>query len=103
LEQQFARARVTRESLLRDALTGRLTPQNAKDEPASILLERAQIEKIERQAQQRLARRRVNPAQKVAISMKAQEISCDSLSVAWDSVFLPPLVQVAEDNDECLK
>ncbi len=39
LEQQIARARSTRQSLLHEAFAGRLIPQNPKDEPASVLLE----------------------------------------------------------------
>jgi hypothetical protein len=40
LDRQLERARTTRESLLREAFSGRLVPQDAKDEPASVLLER---------------------------------------------------------------
>jgi hypothetical protein len=40
LEQQLNRARVTRESLLRDAFAGRLVPQRSNDEPALLLLDR---------------------------------------------------------------
>jgi hypothetical protein len=40
LDKQFARARAARQSLLRKAFTGHLTPQNPNDEPASALLER---------------------------------------------------------------
>lgn len=40
LEQQLVRARATRQSLLRDAFTGRLVPRDPNDEPASVLLER---------------------------------------------------------------
>jgi type I restriction enzyme S subunit len=44
LEQQLARAGAARQSLLREAFSGHLVPQNAKDEPASILLERIHVE-----------------------------------------------------------
>ncbi|MGA9365333.1 MAG: restriction endonuclease subunit S [Bacteroidota bacterium] len=40
LEQQLDRARATRQSLLREAFGGRLVPQDPKDEPASVLLDR---------------------------------------------------------------
>jgi type I restriction enzyme S subunit len=43
LDRQLDHARVTRESLLREAITGRLTPQDPKDEPASLLLERIRL------------------------------------------------------------
>jgi type I restriction enzyme, S subunit len=39
LKRQLDHARVTRQSLLRDAFTGRLVPQKPSDEPASVLLE----------------------------------------------------------------
>jgi type I restriction enzyme S subunit len=38
LEQQLIRARATRQSLLHEAFSGRLVPQDSKDEPASVLL-----------------------------------------------------------------
>jgi type I restriction enzyme S subunit len=40
LEQQLARAKTTRNSLLREAFAGRLVAQDPKDEPASIMLKR---------------------------------------------------------------
>lgn len=40
LEQQLARAAETRQSLLREAFTGHLVPQNPKDEPGELLLQR---------------------------------------------------------------
>lgn len=43
LEQQLIDARVARQSLLREALMGRLVPQNPEDEPAEILLQRIRL------------------------------------------------------------
>jgi type I restriction enzyme, S subunit len=40
LDRQLERAHTMRESLLREAFAGRLVPQDPKDEPASVLLER---------------------------------------------------------------
>jgi type I restriction enzyme S subunit len=40
LNRQLGRARATRQSLLRQAFSGQLVPQDPKDEPASILLDR---------------------------------------------------------------
>jgi type I restriction enzyme S subunit len=40
LDQHIPRARVTRQSLLEEAFTGRLVPQDPTDEPAALLLER---------------------------------------------------------------
>jgi type I restriction enzyme S subunit len=40
LNRQLAGARATRQSLLREALAGRVVPQDPNDEPASILLDR---------------------------------------------------------------
>jgi type I restriction enzyme S subunit len=40
LNRQLARARAMRQSLLREAFTGNLVPQDPKDEPASVLLDR---------------------------------------------------------------
>ena len=40
LDRQLDRARHTRQSLLREAFAGRLIPQDSRDEPASVLLER---------------------------------------------------------------
>ncbi len=43
LQQQLARARKTRQSLRSQAFRGQLVPQDSKDEPASVLLERIQL------------------------------------------------------------
>jgi len=43
LEQQLARSRTSRRSLLMDAFRGRLVSQNPTDEPASLLLERIRV------------------------------------------------------------
>ena len=40
LNHQLSRASATRQSLLREAFTGKLVPQDSKDEPASVLLDR---------------------------------------------------------------
>jgi type I restriction enzyme S subunit len=43
LYRQLERARATRQSLFREAFTGRLVPQNLQDEPAEISLERIRV------------------------------------------------------------
>lgn len=43
---ELKRAEATRQSILHQAFSGRLVPQDPNDEPASVLLERIQTEKI---------------------------------------------------------
>lgn len=51
LKQQLTRAAATRQSLLREAFSGRLVPQNPNDEPASFLLKKIHAAR-EHEAQQ---------------------------------------------------
>ena len=45
----LARAERLRQSILKQAFEGKLVPQDAKDEPASVLLERLKAELIKKQ------------------------------------------------------
>lgn len=86
LERQLARARETRQALLREALAGRLVAQDPNDEPASLLLEHIRASKIQEQAKQKSvlnARRRVKGTK--GVTMKTSP-SPESLRVAWRTI-----------------
>jgi restriction endonuclease S subunit len=87
LDHQLQRARATRQSLLRDAFAGRLVPQDPKDEPASVLLERIRTEKARRAAERHEAHRGLRPTRKKRSDfMQKQPPSPESLSVAWEKI-----------------
>lgn len=87
LEQQLARAGAARQSLLREAFSGHLIPQNAKDEPALLLLERIRREKTQSEAERRQPRRPVESTlTKRGDHMKEQPLSPESFRVAWERI-----------------
>ena len=45
IDDQLLRARALRQAILKKAFSGQLVPQDPKDEPASVLLERIRAEK----------------------------------------------------------
>ena len=49
LDAELKRAERLRQSILKQAFSGKLVPQNPKDEPASVLLEKIQEEKEHQQ------------------------------------------------------
>ena len=46
IEEALEQAAALRQAILKKAFSGRLVPQDAEDEPASVLLERIRAEKI---------------------------------------------------------
>jgi type I restriction enzyme S subunit len=87
LERQLVRAHATRQSLLRDAFTGSLVPQNAQDQPASLLLERIRAEKVRKQAEPREGRqgRRYKKGIK-SVAMQQTSPSPETLRAAWRKI-----------------
>ena len=57
ITKALRRATILRQKILRDAFAGKLVPQDAEGEPASILLERIRVEKAEREAESVQARK----------------------------------------------
>lgn len=56
IEASLKRAEHERQSILREAFAGRLVPQNAEDEPASVLLEHIREERKRREEAEKVAR-----------------------------------------------
>lgn len=87
LEQQLSRAKATHQSLLREAFSGRLVPQEANDQPASLLLDQIRAERVRKDAERREARRKVQPATpEKRDSMKEEPPSPESLTAAWERI-----------------
>lgn len=87
LEQQLNQAHATRQSLLSEAFSGRLVPQNPDDESASLLLDRIRIEKNQIKAERKLTHRKIKLIQKkIGDSMQKQPPSPDTLSIAWERI-----------------
>lgn len=87
LEKQLGRARAMHQSLLREAFSGHLVPQEANDEPASVLLTRIRADKTRRDAERQGRRRGGQSAgREEKDSMKSQSPSPESLAAAWERI-----------------
>lgn len=94
LSRQLKHARVTRQSLLREAFAGRLVPQNPNDEPASILLERIRVARTTERAMQKKATRvrskLSQEQQKETATMNQPVPTTDDLLEAWQKIGKQP-------------
>lgn len=87
LVQQFGRIRTIRQSLLGEAFSGQLVPQNSEDESSSLLLERIQTENAQIKAERKLARQGLRPIKKKRSDIMHDELpSPESLKVAWERI-----------------
>lgn len=88
LNDQLERARSTRESLLRDAFSGQLVPQDPTDEPATILLARIRAARAaELRAHAKTRRRKPQAGRKSgSSSMTASVPTAEKLRSAWESI-----------------
>lgn len=88
LDKKLAKASVMRQSLLREAFSGRLVPQNSSDEPAAVLLERIRSERIRLEAVQReaKARSRRQPKASTRESMKKSLLTQETLTAAFERI-----------------
>ena len=87
LERQMQRSSAARQSLLQDALAGRLVPQSPEDEPASLLLERIRVEKARKEAERKeVPRERQLTKESKGIAMKQTPPSIETLRAAWQKI-----------------
>ena len=87
LSRQLERARTTRDSLLRQAFSGHLIPQDEKDEPAPLLLERIGVEKAQREAERKDARRNAYRKKGIeSVAMQQPSPSPKTLMAAWHRI-----------------
>ena len=101
LDQQIVRARAARQSLLREAFSGRLVPQNPNDEPASVLLERFRAEKTLKSAEWRGIRRGLpSTTNRRSDSMQKLLPSPESLRATWEKIGRQPDARLLFDKAE---
>jgi predicted ATPase len=87
LVRQRANADAMRQSLLREALSGRLVPQDPEDEPASLLLEHIRAEVTQKQAEQKEARRGEQRERgSKGAAMHENVPSSETLRAAWKRI-----------------
>jgi predicted ATPase len=86
LEKQLDRARITHQSILRDAFTGTLVPQNPNDEPAAALLQRMRDDRIASETERKHIRRERPITKKRSDSMREVSPSPESLKLAWQKI-----------------
>jgi predicted ATPase len=87
LSHQLERARTTRDSLLREAFRGRLVPQNQKDEPAVLLLDRIGAEKAQKETARKEARRDAYRKKgNRGVTMQQPSASPEALMAAWQRI-----------------
>lgn len=83
IQRQFTRASAMRQSLLREAFSGNLVPQDPNDESASVLLVRIKAERVRQAAERKEGRRRIHKSPK-GKSIAMQPIpSAETLKAAW--------------------
>ncbi|MGC2742990.1 MAG: restriction endonuclease subunit S, partial [Candidatus Angelobacter sp.] len=91
LSRQLELARTTRDSLLRQAFTGELVPQDQQDEPATLLLDRIDADKNRKEAERREARRGASrPKGSKKITMQPPSPSPEALKSAWQKIGKEP-------------
>jgi restriction endonuclease S subunit/predicted ATPase len=94
LTRQLERAVDTRQSLLREAFAGKLVPQDPKDEPALLLLDRIRVARIadaEAQKQARKASDKTAPNRTNETADMNQSIpTTDALQKAWQKIGKKP-------------
>jgi type I restriction enzyme S subunit len=69
---ELTRAERLRQSILKDAFSGKFVPQDPKDEPASVLLEKIREEKEDRQPQRKKTKtkvKRTSSAQQLSLPL----------------------------------
>jgi len=87
LDKQLDRARVTHQSILRDAFSGALIPQNPDDEPADALMERIRATRTASKAERgRLWQAHRPTRKKGSDSMGESSPSSESLKLAWQRI-----------------
>jgi restriction endonuclease S subunit/predicted ATPase len=87
LDKQLDRARVTHQSILSDAFSGTLIPQNPDDEPADALIERIRATRAASEAERKPPRQESQPTRKRGSdSMRESSPTSESLKLAWERI-----------------
>ncbi|MGB5970461.1 MAG: restriction endonuclease subunit S [Spirulinaceae cyanobacterium] len=77
IETNLKRSEKLRQSILKQAFTGQLVPQDPKDEPASKLLERIKAEKAQREAKQKAKKKTRKTTKKRQKTSKTKQLELD--------------------------
>lgn len=87
MERQRTQARVTHQSILREAFAGMLVSQDPTEEPADLLLQRIRAERPQPEIRRKRSQRDVRPTRKRrSDSMPEASPSPESLRLAWEKI-----------------
>ncbi|HXN52070.1 MAG TPA: AAA family ATPase [Candidatus Acidoferrum sp.] len=87
LDRQLARAHATRRSLMGEAFTGRLVPQDPRDELASLLLERIRTENAQAETEpSEVGQERQSEKGSKGVAMRQTPPSPEMLRAAWQQI-----------------
>ena len=83
IQKQFTRAIAMRQSILREAFSGNLVPQDPSDESVAVLLKHIKAERVRQAAEPKEARRRIQKSPKGKSIIMQPIPSAKTLKTAW--------------------